>query len=109
MRGLKSLVIGMGVLILVGLTVVIVTVINRYDNQNVSSVENTLGSPTVPIEMGFGEKRVSLPQGARVVETIVDGRHIVLRLDLSDGEQALLLLDMTVGRRIGLIRMGHGT
>lgn len=107
MRGLKSLVIGMGVLIVVGLTVVIVTVVKRYGGDDTKST-NSSASVSVPVAHGFGEKRVQMPTGAKILETILDGNRVVLRLNLTDGEQALLLIDANSGQRIGLIRLGTG-
>ncbi len=105
MRGLKSLVIGMGVLIVVGLTVVIVTVVKRYGGDDSQSTKSP-ALVSVPVAHGFGEKRVQMPAGAKILETSFDGNRMVLRLGLSDGEQALLLVDINTGQRIGLIRLG---
>lgn len=105
MRGLKGLVIGMGLLIFFGLTVVIVTVVKRSND-----IRSTVGmdSPVgvaVPVEKGFGEKRLSIPKDAIVLETILDNNRLVLRLELSDKKQALLLIDSSSGQRLGLIRL----
>jgi hypothetical protein len=104
MRGLKGLVIGMGALIVVGLTVVIVTVVKRQGSDGPSALKSPVGV-SVPIGHGFGEKRVQMPEGAKVVETIIDGIRLVVRLNLNDGGQALLLVDIGTGQRIGLIRL----
>jgi hypothetical protein len=104
MRGLKGLVIGMGVLIVVGLTVVIVTVVKRQGSDGASASKSPIGV-SVPIEHGFGEKRIQMPKGAKAVETIIDGNRLAVRLDLDNGGQALLLVDINTGQRIGLIRL----
>jgi hypothetical protein len=104
MRGLKGLVIGMGALIVIGLTVVIVTVVKRQGGDDPSTMKSSAGV-SVPVEHGFGEKRVQMPKGAKVVETIIDGNRLVVRLDLNNGGQALLLIDVGTGQRIGLIRL----
>ena len=104
MRGLKGLVIGMGVFIVVGLTVVIVTVIKRQGSEGPSAMQSLAGV-SVPVEHGFGEKRIQISKGAKVLETIIDGNRLVVRLDLSGGGQALLLVDITTGQQIGLIRL----
>jgi hypothetical protein len=104
MRGLKGLVIGMGVFIVVGLTVVIVTVIKRQGSEGPSSMQSPAGV-SVPVEHGFGEKRIQISKGAKVLGTIIDGNRLVVRLDLSGGGQALLLVDITTGQQIGLIRL----
>ena len=105
MRGLKGLVIGMGLLIVFGLTVVIVTVVKRSGDTKSAGVMNSPAGVTVPVERGFGEKRVTIPKDAIVLETILDNNRLVLRLKLSDKKQALLLIDSLSGQRLGLIRL----
>ena len=105
MRGLKSLVIGMGVLIVIGLTVVIITVVKRYndpESKNSVKVPNTV---SVPVAVGFGEKRLSIPKGAKILETVLSGERLVITLQLSGGDQAILLINSTTGKRTGLIRL----
>ena len=69
MRALKALVIGMGVLIVVGLAVVVVTIANR-------TIDG--GKPST-------DAAFALPDGAEVLETALDGDRIALRLRLADG------------------------
>ena len=105
MRGLKGLVIGMGLLILFGLTVVIVTVVKRSGDIKSAGVMNSPAGVAVPVERGFGEKRIIIPKDATVLETILDKNRLVLRLKLDDKKQALLLIDSFSGQRLGLIRL----
>jgi len=105
MRGLKSLVIGMGALIVIGLTIVIVTVVKR---SGVSSSETHLKTPndiSVPVAKGFGEKRLSIPRGAKILETTLDRERLVISLQLSDGSQAILMINAVTGKRMGFIRL----
>jgi len=105
MRGLKGLVIGMGLLIVFGLTVVIVTVVKRSgDTQSSTVIKSPIGL-AVPVEQGFGEKRIAIPKGAVVLGTILDNNRMVVRLKLSDAQQALLIIDSFNGQRLGLIRL----
>ena len=105
MRGLKTLVIGMGLLIILGLTVVIVTVVKRSGDTKSAGVMNSPAGVTVPVERGFGEKLIIIPKDATVLETIIDNNRLVLRLKLGDKKQALLLIDSFSGQRLGLIRL----
>ena len=105
MRGLKGLVIGMGLLIVFGLTVVIVTVVKRSGDTKSAGVMNSPAGVTVPVERGFGEKLIIIPKDATVLETIIDNNRLVLRLKLDDKKQALLLIDSFSGQRLGLIRL----
>ena len=105
MRGLKGLGIGMGLLILFGLTVVIVTVVKRSGDIKSAGMMNSPAGVAVPVERGFGEKRITIPKDAIVLETILDKNRLVLRLELRDKRKALLLIDSYSCQRLGLIRL----
>lgn len=83
MRGLKALVIGMGVLILIGMGIVVVTVAKR------TSGEPAAQSAPAP---GFVAAR-PIPNGARVVEMTAVGDLLAVRLELAGGRTRLMLLD----------------
>lgn len=55
------------------------------------------------IEPGFGASDLTLPAGARVVETAVQGDRVVLRVALPDGEERLHVFDIANGRAVGTI------
>jgi hypothetical protein len=113
MRWLKVLVIGMGILILVGLTVVIVAVVKRANVP--ADPASSVGLPSPPIigaprpsDTGgrvsrFGDKRVAIPAGAVIEEIISATQRLIVRLRLSNGKAALLLIDPASGEKIGLI------
>jgi hypothetical protein len=107
MKLLKASVIIMGVLILVGLTVIVVVIINRYGGDQATG--NSPARPTsaiaAPVERGFGERAIAIPKGAETVETRLDGNRMVVRLRLADGATALLFLDSITGERLGLVRL----
>lgn len=92
MRALKALVIGMGVLIAAGLAVVVVTVANR-----------ALDGERPPTKAAL-----ALPDGAEVLETVLDGDRIALRLRLADGAEAIHVFDLATGRRVATARIGGG-
>ncbi|MDH3241440.1 MAG: DUF6476 family protein [Alphaproteobacteria bacterium] len=81
MGGLKSLVVVMGIAIIVGATVVVMTIVQRA---------GTLGP-------AGGPKAVELPAGARVVGQDISDKRILLRLRLADGEERLLVIDAESG------------
>jgi hypothetical protein len=100
MRGLKALVIGLGVLILAGMAVVVVTIANRIADKTAPEVLTGPGrAPAAP----FGRSEVAIPKGARVVETTATAGRLVLRLELADGATRLLVLDPETGRESGAI------
>ena len=116
MRWLKTLVIGMGVVIVIGLTVVIVKVAQRARAPSPSAVYSPM--PPVPPVIGapasaptaaptptIGDISLAIPPGATAEEIEMDRTRVVVRLRLSDGTAALLLIDAATGRKLGLITL----
>jgi hypothetical protein len=102
MRALKILVVVMGVALLAGLAVVVVTIIHR------ASRLGTSVATTVEPARAFGSATVRLPQGASVLEMRGVGSRLVLRLLRADGGQALLVLDPDTGNALGTIELRAG-
>ena len=102
MRALKILVVVMGVALLAGLAVVVVTIIHRASRLS-ASVTTPVGPP-----QAFGSATVRLPQGATVLEMRDVGSRLVLRLQRPDGSQALLVLDPDTGSALGTIELRAG-
>ncbi|MDP6954180.1 MAG: hypothetical protein QGF53_15620 [Alphaproteobacteria bacterium] len=78
-QALKALVIGMGVLIVIGVTVIVVTVFNRIQDR---------ASGAVDASQRFD---VAIPQGATLLEAVPDGQRMVLRLETPDGPQIMVV------------------
>ena len=77
-QALKSLVIGMGVLIVIGVTVIVVTVFNRIqDRARVVEAPERLD--------------VAIPAGAKLLEMVPNGQRLVLRLETPDGDQIMVV------------------
>ena len=80
---LKALVAGMGVLIVAGLAVIVVTIVHRATApREAAAPPGTLAPP--------------LPAGAVVVETALDGDRLALRLDTPDGPR-VAIVDLATG------------
>lgn len=82
-QALKVLVIGMGVLILVGVSIMVVTVINR--------VQERVTTTAAPARIA-----VTIPEGARLMAAVPDGERLVLHLETADGPQ-VLVVDLASG------------
>ncbi|HJM61199.1 MAG TPA: DUF6476 family protein [Alphaproteobacteria bacterium] len=77
-QALKALVIGMGVLIVIGVTVIVVTVFNRIqDRARVVEAPERLD--------------VAIPAGAKLLEMVPNGQRLVLRLETPDGDQIMVV------------------
>ena len=116
MRGLKALVIGMGVVIVAGVVFLIFAIVEKAGEGgpddpsrpggpggksvaagNVPAAGNSVNNAT--------PQTVTLPAGAEVVETRTGDGIIVLRLRLADGGGRLLMFDARTGKPTGRINL----
>ena len=98
----------MGIMILVGLAVLGVTIAKRLSGAGedraatAPAVESTAVRPrTAPGAPGALD--VAIPARSRVTDVESDGRRLVVRLTLSGGGTAVLLVDADTGARLGLL------
>ena len=96
MRALQVLVVVMGVLIVAGVAVIIVTIANRASKQ----AEAPKGNPA------FGEVQLGLPAGARVVWATVDAGRLVVHVQGAGDAARFEVVDLTTGNRLGTVRVG---
>ena len=89
--GLKALVIGMGVLIVAGVAVVLVTIVNRSLAPGAA-----------------GEVRWQLPEGAEIRDWRLAGDELVVRLE-QDGAVLFWTFDRRSGQRLGAVRLEPGS
>ena len=101
MRALKVLVVVMGVLLIAGVAVVIVTIMSRLTQKATPAV--TAAAHLAP----FDNTTVMLPPDSLVMEVQGTGDRILLRLDLKDGTEMLLVLDAATGTELGRIKLDH--
>ena len=93
MRALKVLVIVMGVLIVIGTTVVVATIADRIAR----------GRHEAP--GGVASGAVAVPAGARVEAMTATGDRLILALALADGSRQLLVLDLAHARPLATIAL----
>ncbi len=102
MRALKVLVVVMGVLLIAGFAVVVVTIMSRL-SQRAAPPSAAVAARLTP----FGNTTVTLPADSLVMEVQGAGDRILLRLDLKDGTEMLLVLDAGTGTELGRIKLDH--
>lgn len=85
-RVLKALVIGMAVLIVIGVTVVVVTIVTRLQAE--------------PTGDGFGVVQLAIPPGTRLVSVTTEEGRLVLHLDGPEGGW-VKVLDLATGATLG--------
>ena len=98
-RGLKALVIGMGVLIVVGVIGLAVAIYQRGQVLDQRAAE----SRSAPALRSFGVRRLALPAGAEIIETVAEGDRLILRVRGEDGAQRIVAIDLVSGETLGTI------
>jgi hypothetical protein len=118
MRALKGLVIGMGALIVVGLTIVVVTIAMRVTGgagADAGGDARAEAGPTASAPAArpggtrpFGELRLGMAESCRIAEAVASAGTLVVRLDgpAKDGCGQLVVVDPGQGRVLGRIRPG---
>ena len=122
-RGLKFLVIFMGVLIILGVSVIAYTIISRLaaggKTESPQTVAQTVApTATQPVAAqrphskwklrplkAFGDVTAKIPAGAVIEEMTTDRRRLILRLRLATGEQAVHIFNLANGERLGSIKL----
>jgi hypothetical protein len=97
MKVLVTFVIIMGVLIVVGLVVVVVTIASRLGGEG-----RTATSATPP---AFGTVDLPVAAGCQVAEASAAGERLILRLGSGERCNQVLIVDLTTGRLLGNIRL----
>jgi hypothetical protein len=92
MRGLRALIIVMGVMLVVGVSALIVTIGFRL------SPHAPGGNPAV-----FTASPVTLPHGAKIEMMSNGPDRIVLEVALADGSAELVVIDLVTGRLVGIV------
>jgi Family of unknown function (DUF6476) len=93
MRGLKILVVVMGVMLLAGLATVAVVIAGRLGR----------GAPQTAAPPPFAAAPIELPPGARIGTMSIGGDRLVVDIVLPDGDRQLVVVDLLTGRRLGVI------
>jgi Family of unknown function (DUF6476) len=101
MRGLRLLVIVLGVLLVGGTLALVVAIIVRAPHPSESRPESPLAATkTVPFDAVL-----DLPPGAVIQSVQSAGARLAVHLVLADGGQQILILDAGSGSRIGTIEL----
>ncbi len=95
---LKSLVIGMGLLIVVGFIVVVAEVGRRLSTPSDGRPPAPATSSGTPFT-----QRIALPSGARIVSMMPAGDRVVVHVELQGGQSAAYLVDPRSGTLLGTI------
>jgi len=102
MRGLRLLVIVLGVLLLGGTLALVVAIIVRvpHPSESRSETRTSAASKAAPFTA-----TLDLPAGAVIEAMQPVGERLAVRLTLPDGGQQIVVLDPGSGARIGTIEL----
>jgi len=95
MRGLKILVVVMGIMLIVGFTVLVAVVAARMSRS---------GSNPITAR-AFNGSAIDIARGARIEAMAAGTDRLVLALALPEGGRQLLIIDLTTGARLGTIEL----
>lgn len=112
-RVLKAVVIVLGLLIVVAVGVIGVTLYRRLNPPApVPAVAMQAVAPAalVPVDdrpsRAFGDHKVDLPAGSRLIETRMVGERMFLRARLLGGNEIWVVLSLATGERLGSFELG---
>ena len=97
MKGLLALVIVMGVLIVAGLIVVVVTIAMRLSGW---------GADAASARAGFETLNLPVPPGCQVMEMVAADDRLILRLGSGERCNQIMVVDTASGRHLGTVRLG---
>jgi hypothetical protein len=95
MRGLKILVVVMGVMIVIGTTALIAGIAIKVSHNR----------PAVGAARPFAASAIDIPRGARIEAMTAAPNRLILDLALPDGERRLVVIDLATGARLGTIEL----
>jgi uncharacterized protein DUF6476 len=95
MRGLKILVVVMGVMLIVGFVALLAVIAGR-----VSRSGSALNAPRP-----FATTPIDIPRGARIEAMTAGTDRLILGLALPEGGRQLLVIDMATGALLGTIEL----
>lgn len=114
-RVLKAVVIVLGLLIIISITVIAVTLYRRMNPSTPAPAVAAEAAPGIPAAAHpmalepakpFGDHKVDLPAGARLIETRMVGERMFLRARLLGGNEVWVILSLATGQRLGSFELG---
>ena len=91
MRGLKILVIVMGMMLIGGVIALVAAIALRLSHRQAMPAT------------AFTTPPILLPHGSKIETMTVGADRIVLQVDLADGNVELVVIDLATGKQIGTI------
>jgi hypothetical protein len=106
-RGLKTLVIVLGVLLIGGVAALVATIAWRASHPPRPAPQPT--PPSLANARAPFESVLALPQGAEIVSIQPAGERLILQLRLPGGGGQLMIIDIGSGARLGTLELRPGS
>ncbi|MGB0749265.1 MAG: hypothetical protein ACPGO3_11005 [Magnetospiraceae bacterium] len=120
LRALKALVIGLGVMILAGVTILGYGMYQKASDPNFTffkksesqapaqpAPEPPLAIAASSMDIGFGDIDLKVPEGTRIAEAHIAGRYLVLRL--TGAVERVALISLETGQATGSVTLTPST
>lgn len=107
MQAVKALVIGLGIMIVAGIGLLVYGISQKAADpsfrlfQSKGGGAGGGGSSGGPA--GFGETRIALPEGCRLIDLRPDGQRLYLHVGPTGGCERIIILNSTTGQVLGSI------
>ena len=95
MRGLKILVVVMGIMLVVGFAVLVAAIAGRISR----------GRPAPSPPPAFAAEAIDIPRGARIEAMTAGTDRLIVGLALPQGDRQLMVIDLATGTRLGTIEL----
>jgi hypothetical protein len=95
MQALKVLVVVMGIMLVVGFAVLLVTIAGKMSRSGFAP------PPAHP----FAGAAIDIPRGARVEAMTIGADRLAVALALPDGSRELVVIDLATGARLGIVEL----
>lgn len=103
-RLLKIVVIALGVLMVAAGVGVVVGLTRNFNVMSARTAEtSTVAVDTATPQAAFGDRAVTLPRGARLLDVVPAGTRLALRVELATGSERLIMLDPATGAVAGTV------
>lgn len=109
MQALKSLVIGLGILVVIGMVVVVYGIIQKASDPDFTFFKSDKPTAAPAAATGaslapFGDIPVDIGAGCRVEDTQLQGTRLVVRVGPAGSCARVIVVDLAAGRVLGNVR-----
>ncbi len=97
-QALKALVIGMGILIIIGMAL-----LGYGIYQKTQELVTEEGKPAQSAKPSFGQAKITIPQGCRIVDMKPAGNRLYVRTGPDQSCSRIYVVDVTTGKTLGTL------